>query len=130
MKDSFFTLRGFLILSLMLLSAESFAQRLRRATPQERQAMIEEGVDGAYDENTQDGGLGMPCDDPRTIGEANRSPEENACWESYARGFEEADRRRSEETQEAIRRHNESMRRSEREGRNGNRGFGRDFYDW
>ena len=123
MKNSFFTLRGFLILGLMLLSAESFAQR---------QPTYQDYEEEAYDAQTQDGGEGMPCDDPRTIGEANRSAAENACWENYARGIEDGIRRRREETEEFIRRHDESMRRSAERGRrnNGNRGFGRDFYDW
>jgi hypothetical protein len=123
MKNSFFTLRGFLILGLMLLSAESFAQR---------QPSYQDYEEGAYDEQTQDGGEGMPCDDPRTIGEANRSAAENACWENYGRAVEDEIRMQREAMEEAIRRNNEFMRRSEERGRrnNGNPGFGRDPYDW
>ncbi len=126
MKAKFLILRTFLILGLILFSVQSFAQQSNESNESD------EYVEESYDEQTQDGGEGMACDDPSTVGEANRSAEENACWDRYARGIEDGIRRQREESEEWIRRHDESMRRSERRGRerNGNGRFGRDFYDW
>ncbi len=102
MKGSFLIFRIFLMLGIMLVSAQSFAQ--------------EASQDGeeVYNEQIHDGGEGMPCDDPLTVGEANRSPEEQACWSAYARGVEDEIRSQHESNEQWIRDFDARMRESER----------------
>ena len=101
MRGSFVILRTFLILGLMLISAGSFAQEA-----------TDDGEE-TYNPQIHDGGEGMPCDDPRTVGEANRSQEEEACWMAYGRAVEDDIRRQHEDSERFIREHDDSMRRAQ-----------------
>ena len=119
--------RTVLVLGFVFISTESFAQRT--IDPDE-----EDSLDQAYDPRIHDGGAGMACDDPSTVGEANRSPEEQACWDRYSREVEDGIRRQTEDNEERIREFDEMMRESVEADRRGpqlgRRGRGRRRGDW
>ena len=102
MKSSLLVVRTFFILSLMLISAASFAQEAP-----------EYDEYGDEIENSQEPDAEGPCDDPRTIGEANRSPEEKACWRRYGQAVEAEIRRQTEEGEEWVRDFDRRMRQSD-----------------
>lgn len=105
MKSSLLVFRTFFILSLLLISAASFAQEAP-----DFDEYGEEAEDSQYEEADAEG----PCDDPSTIGEKNRSPEEQACWRRYGQAVEAEIRRQREEGEEWVRDFDRRMRESDR----------------